>query len=411
MYQYDDPSCVASLPAPAAAGTPGYFTDGNPVSGQAPTILTADYMNSLMLELLNVVKAAGITPGKTVYDQLLSAIRRIGQNTVVLADVGTANAYAAANGTPLVAATWVDGVVQAVKIAHTNTGASTYAPDGLAAIPVYGLGLQPLQGGELCAGGTAIFMRTTIASVNSGNPICVLMECAGGAQQIPSGSYGSTPAQFDNSMKLATTGFVQRALGNRQGVVNVVSSITLTPAQAGSLVEINGGAGVTVTLPPTTGIAGAAFSIYNNTGTAVAVSAATGQNINLGRTNVAGFALQPGGTCDVVTDGMSWEVFGEAMLPYSAFFAGSIGSAGYQKLPSGLIVQWGVLTASTGWAWVYPTAFPTGCLGALCTNLDSGASYSTIYNTTASYLNGNRWNPNGTGASAVGAIQLLVIGR
>ena len=144
MYQYDDPSCVASLPAPAAAGTPGYFTDGNPVSGQAPTILTADYMNSLMLELLNVVKAAGITPGKTVYDQLLSAIRRIGQNTVVLADVGTANAYAAVNGTPLVAATWVDGVVQAVKIAHTNTGASTYAPDGLAAIPVYGL--KPVGG-------------------------------------------------------------------------------------------------------------------------------------------------------------------------------------------------------------------------------------------------------------------------
>src|SRR5258708_15110489 len=108
----------------------------------------------------------------------------MGQTTIVLADTGAVNAYTAVNATPLVTGTWVDGVVQAVKIAHTNTAASTYAPDGLTAIPVYGLGLQPLQGGELALNGTAILMRTTIAGVNSGNPIAVLMECFGGAQQI-----------------------------------------------------------------------------------------------------------------------------------------------------------------------------------------------------------------------------------
>lgn len=31
-------------------------------------------------------------------------------------------------------------------------------------------------------------MRATIAGVNSGNPICVLMECAGGAQQVAPGA-------------------------------------------------------------------------------------------------------------------------------------------------------------------------------------------------------------------------------
>jgi hypothetical protein len=44
--------------------------------------------------------------------------------------------------------------------------------------------LQPLQGGELALNGTAVLMRATIAGVNSGNPIAVLMECAGGAQQV-----------------------------------------------------------------------------------------------------------------------------------------------------------------------------------------------------------------------------------
>jgi hypothetical protein len=202
MYQYDDPSAAATLPTPAAAGTAGYFTNGNPASGEAPTILSSDYMNMVMLELLNIVQAAGITSSKTTYNQVLSAIKRINQNTIVLSDTGAANAYSAANAIPLVSGTWADGVVQQVKIAHANTGASTYAPDGLTPIPIYGLGLQPLQGGELTLNGTAILMHSTIPGVNSGNPVCVLMECAGGAQQISPGTasgHGVNLSQFASS--------------------------------------------------------------------------------------------------------------------------------------------------------------------------------------------------------------------
>ncbi|WP_454862472.1 hypothetical protein [Paraburkholderia fungorum] len=185
MYRIDDPSASPTLPVPEAALTEGYWTEGNPGSGIVATLERASWFNMVQEELRAIVVAAGLTPSKTTYNQVLSAIKRIGQNTVVLADTGAVNAYTAVNAVPLVAGTWVDGVVQAVKIAHTNTGASTYAPDGLTAIPIYGLGLQPLQGGELLLNGTAILMHATIAGVNSGNPICVLMECAGGAQQVP----------------------------------------------------------------------------------------------------------------------------------------------------------------------------------------------------------------------------------
>jgi hypothetical protein len=78
MFQTDQVSAVLSLPAPVAAGIPGYFTNGNPVSGIAPTILDADFMNMVMMELTNVVTAAGLTPSKTVYNQLLTAIRSVG---------------------------------------------------------------------------------------------------------------------------------------------------------------------------------------------------------------------------------------------------------------------------------------------------------------------------------------------
>ncbi|MGF6549299.1 hypothetical protein [Paraburkholderia youngii] len=77
MYQYDDPTVVSTLPTPAAAGTAGYFTDGNPASGAPATIMRSDFMNMIMMELLNVVQAGGLTPSKTTYNQLLAAIRAL----------------------------------------------------------------------------------------------------------------------------------------------------------------------------------------------------------------------------------------------------------------------------------------------------------------------------------------------
>jgi hypothetical protein len=78
MFRTDQASAVLTLPAPAAAGTQGYFTNGNPSTGIGPTILDADFMNMLMMELSNVVTAAGLTPSKTTYNQLLTAIRSVG---------------------------------------------------------------------------------------------------------------------------------------------------------------------------------------------------------------------------------------------------------------------------------------------------------------------------------------------
>lgn len=220
MYQTDQATASSTLPAPAAAGTQGFFTNGNPASGVAATIVDADWLNMIQQELISIVAAAGITPSKTTYNQVLSAIKRIGQSTVVLADTGAVNAYSATNAVPLVAGTWVNGVVQQIAVAHTNNGASTYAPDGLAPIPIYGLGLQPLQQGEMFAGGTAILMKQTIAGVNGGNPICVLLECAGGAQQI---------APATASQHAVQLGQVSGVVGS---VRNLSMSVTAASAQA-----------------------------------------------------------------------------------------------------------------------------------------------------------------------------------
>jgi len=58
----------------------------------------------------------------------------------------------------------------------------------------------------------------------------------------------NTPAQFDSSKALATTEFVQRALGSYADLVTYPGSIDLTPSDVGRLVSV-GGSGSTITLP------------------------------------------------------------------------------------------------------------------------------------------------------------------
>lgn len=74
MYQIDLPSAANALPAPAALGAVGYFQDEDAGLGVEGTIVPADYMNMLMLELLNLLAAASIAPSKTTYNQVLAAI-------------------------------------------------------------------------------------------------------------------------------------------------------------------------------------------------------------------------------------------------------------------------------------------------------------------------------------------------
>ncbi len=75
MHRIDSSTAAATLPAPAAAGTPGYFTAGNPAAGIPPTSLTNDFFNALQEEIVAVLAAAGIAPDKTNNGQLLAAIR------------------------------------------------------------------------------------------------------------------------------------------------------------------------------------------------------------------------------------------------------------------------------------------------------------------------------------------------
>ncbi|MDW3683960.1 hypothetical protein RA280_19860 [Cupriavidus sp. CV2] len=272
MYQIDNSSAAASQPASTALGAPGFFTDGNPATGNPATIVPAEWLNAVMMEMANVVTGAGLTLTKSAYNQVLAAIKAIGKQSVILTDAGAVNAYSAVNPTPLVAGTLLHGVRQSVQIINANTGASTYAPDGLAAKPIYGLNLTALQGGELPAGGVANMIYVVNAAINSGNGAWILLECTGGALQVAPAVQPQQAAQLGQ-------------VGHGQCRLSVVSgtSLKLAPYNGNNLI-INGvpqqipGAGVTIS---NTGLAASALYYvyaYMNSGVMTLELSATGHS-------------------------------------------------------------------------------------------------------------------------------------
>lgn len=505
MFRIDDATAATALPAPEAAGTEGYFTEGNPTAGTPATNVRGSWLNMIQEELRAIVVAGGLTPSKTTYNQVLSAIKRIGQNTIVLVDTGAANAYMAVNATPLVVGTWVDGVVQAVKIAHTNTGASTYAPDGLAAIPIYGLGLQPLQGGELFAGGVAALMKQTIPGVNSGNPICVLMECAGGAQQIApatqsqhaaqygqvlprtggtltgslnfngangsqnllqweiggaprwalttdaSGETGSnagtnlllavyndggaylgsawtinrasqvvnftqtptsvTAAQFDNGANVATTAFAKSAGFRHAASVQLSASTTLSVAHAGKVVVLSGTGGYTITLPNRANYPdGESITLVSTASSPVTVQRQGTDSIYPNNAPITSFTMANGDTAVIESSAAvtGWNVLsGSVQLGYAGAFGSSIAGSGYQKLPSGLILQWG--TGTGGTALSFPLAFPNSLYGITVQIADANVSETGYALSGVSGFTPKTYNTSGSAITA--AVFWMAIGK
>lgn len=98
-------------------------------------------------------------------------------------------AYTASNNVPLAALPNTNGIVQKFLASVTNPSDATFAPDGLTAAPVFGLGGLQLQGNEIVAGGIATVVSYIGPLLNSSALCWVLLECEGGAQQVGNASH------------------------------------------------------------------------------------------------------------------------------------------------------------------------------------------------------------------------------
>lgn len=221
-----------------------------------------------------------------------------------------------------------------------------------------------------------------------------------------------TPPQFDNGTSLATTAFVQRALGNYAGQVSVSTSRSLLASESGLIVNAYGT--ITVTLPVSSGVplAGASYQINNAGSGIVTVTAGAGDNLyGIGNATPRTFVLGSGDSITVAyVGGTSWYAWGGLQLGASAAFGSSRAADGYQKLPSGLIIQWGSATPSAS-TLNFPVAFPTACqsIQATCYVDANGGGGSTEYQPLAYIVSASQFRLR-TGTSNLVPLRWIAIG-
>lgn len=188
---------------------------------------------------------------------------------------------------------------------------------------------------------------------------------------------GPTAAQFDNDTSLATTAFVQRALGNQSSAVVVTANRTMTAADAGAYLFVNGN-NLVFTLPNPSGLPlGTKFRIAQGNltsgGSIEAPGGSTIGNITDGGT-VTSVALAQ--STEYVLTVVSTTAYQLTRLSAGGAFTQSLATNGWQRLPSGLLLQWGTtadIAIDARITVTFPIAFPTVCLGAYPTLITPAA--------------------------------------
>lgn len=130
MFRIDDPSAAVALPTPEAAGTEGYWTEGNPGGGIAATLARSSFLNMIQEELRAIVTAAGLTPSKTVYNQVLTAIETLMQRAVPLVSAAGGTADALTGTFAPVVASLTNGMALYLRAGSANaTTTPTFTPN------------------------------------------------------------------------------------------------------------------------------------------------------------------------------------------------------------------------------------------------------------------------------------------
>jgi hypothetical protein len=220
------------------------------------------------------------------------------------------------------------------------------------------------------------------------------------------------PAQFDITTKIADTAWV-KALGiNFASWAQLGATATLTAAQAaGQAIQLSG-ANMILTLPLAASVPSGTAIYFFSTATGNGVARQGSDNVYVSGSNVTTtIPLQSGDSMMVVSSGSNWYVCGGSVQwKYAPGQAALLSGIGYQKFPSGLILQWGtfVASASADTPITWPLAFPNAAFMIVATPNNSGSSFVTQYTSTVSGCLFNNWTTTGTRLN--GAVQYYVLG-
>lgn len=224
---------------------------------------------------------------------------------------------------------------------------------------------------------------------------------------------GVTAPQFANDKKFATTEFVQRALGNKSKLTVHSTDKTLTAADIGGEHWAGAGGVKTLTLPSVLSVPEGAMLHFFGNGQGLKLVCAGSEFINNSNSgSTATLDIPIAGRLTLVMAGAAWyAIDGVSALGGSSEFMNSKASNGYQKLPNGLIIQWGGLTSS-GSADVlatFPIAFPNNVLQvSVCANQGNSNAYANLSGMSKTGVNIAAYA--GGGARTVSVVSFIAVG-
>ncbi|CAI8892431.1 Phage tail protein [Pseudomonas sp. IT-347P] len=275
---------------PSVGLVDGKFVNEDVLAGLPGSLIPATWGNSVTDELLNVVKSAGLEPSEADATQLLQAVKKISQagEDKHATDIGAANLYMA-NYAPAVTAL-KDGLALRFTAGNANTGASTFAPNGLMPKPLVNLASGALRPAEIVRG-------SVCSVIYSGALESWVLESASGGKGLSgqllgvktftaSGNYvptvgmknvlvtviggggGSSGIGATNSTEVSLTGggasgsYAQAWLSS--GVIGQSQIITVGAGGAAGVVGTGGGSGGTSSLGSLVSATGGGGSPWNS---------------------------------------------------------------------------------------------------------------------------------------------------
>lgn len=153
------------------------------------------------------------------------------------------------------------------------------------------------------------------------------------------------------------------------------SNTILTAADKGKFIHITSGT-FSQTFDPAASLGSTWFAYYKNAGSGtVTLDPNAAETIN----GAATLALKAGESALLFCDGASLTA---CVIP-AAFPGSSLAASGYQRLPSGLIIQWGQVAATpSSQTFSFPIAFPTVCVSIAAVGIGAGAASAGNLTTT-----------------------------
>lgn len=222
---------------------------------------------------------------------------------------------------------YVDGMDIKVRTAAQNTSTTpTIACNGLAAKTIVSNNAAAALYGSDWVAGSEITLR-----YNQALDKLVL---------IDGGTTAATPAAFNATNQLATTAFVRSMAGNRTSCIVLNTNSTLNTGQAGSMISSFGAtANITYTVPAISSfpVSGVSYLFVNSSNYSVTLSSTSTFSAPLAVGTLTTFTILAGGSAEIISDGGSWIVI-------NGSGNSSLTSPGFQRMPSGMIIQWGVCT-------------------------------------------------------------------